>query len=501
MARNERKERLIEQMLSEKLGGKSPPDLSSRILQSLDQPAGRVLAARPLHTGARPASWRSVAASVALVGAVGIAAAVFLLNMPRNGTTPVADTNHSTHPAQPDQTNPKPAPLKPEPEVPAPDPQPERETPIPELPNPEPQPQPEPEPEAEPEPAPQPVPEKPREDVENPPGPKPERPPTEAPAEPRKAVIVAQMLQMTDGAKLAFKRNEADRWEEWTAETQVESGMFLRARKPVALSAGANARVYFNGELRFSGDESALSIELFTESVYVEAYALERTFTVSRGAASFNFREAEVVAEKSGLKLNVTCLGGEVASGGVALPAGWSASLSDKGFAKPKEEGDKLRAHALVIAVDTIFRLVRDELDDERGSGRIYWGDAENGIVTGTGKQGFGVTLHQPYSVRDNAYVRVRMRVRGSQGVSIGVKGDEAADWQYFQHHTNHILNDKWITLKVPLHELKVESKSDKAKPLATGATFTAFQVVLWDEKATVEIDWIEFGIDPKWGE
>ncbi|MBK8206357.1 MAG: hypothetical protein IPK87_06095 [Planctomycetes bacterium] len=501
MARSERKERLIEQMLSEKLGGKSPPDLSSRILQSLDQPAGRVLAARPLHAGARPASWRSVAASVALVGAVGIAAAVFLLNMPRNGTTPVADSNRSTKPALPDQSDPKPVPQKPEPEMRAPEQQPEPDAPIPEMPKPVPEPQPKPEPEPEPAPAPQPGPEKPREDVENPPEPKPERPPTEAPVEPSKAVVVAQMLQMTDGAKLAFKRNEADRWEEWTAETQVESGMFLRARKPVALSAGGNARVYFNGELRFTGDESALSIELFTEAVYVEAYAPERTFTVSRGDASFNFREAEVVAEKSGLKLNVTCLGGEVSSGGVALAAGWSASLSEKGFAKPKEEGDKLRAHTLVIAVDTIFRLVRDELDDERGDGRIYLGVAENGIVTGTGKQCFGVTLTEPYSVRDNAYVRVRMRVRGSQGVSIGVKGDEAADWQYFQHHTNHILNDKWITLKVPLHDLKVEGKADKAKPLATGQAFTAFQVVLWDEKATIEIDWIEFGIDPKWGE
>ncbi len=484
-------------MLSERLGGKPPPDLSSRILQALDQPAGPVVPMRPVHAGARPASWRSVAASVALVGAVGIAAAVFLLNMPRNGTAPVADSNQAAQPRQPELPDPNPAPPKPEPEAPAPNQQPGPETPIPELPKPEPGPQPSP----EADPSPQPAPEKPREEVENPPEPKPERPPTEAPVERRKAVIVAQMLQMTDGARLAFKRNESDRWEDWSAEIRVESGMFLRARKPVALSAGGNARVYFNGELRFTGDERALSIELITEAVYVEAYAPLRTFTVSRGDARFTFREAEVVAEKSGLKLNVTCLGGEVATAGVALVAGWSASLSDKGFAKPKEEGRRLRAHSLVIAVDTIFRLVRDELDDERGSARIYWGAVESGIVTGSGKQAFGVTLAEPYSVRDNAYVRVRIRVRGSQGVSIGVKGDEAADWQYFQHHTNHILNDKWITLKVPLHDLKAEGKADKTKPLATGVAFTAFQVVLWDEKATVEIDWIEFGIDPKWDE
>lgn len=492
-------------MLAEKLGGRTPPDLSRRILDRLDQPA-RVIPLRAAHAGARPANWRSVAAAVALIGAVGVAAAVFLLNIPRGNDTPVAGGNTTNTPHQ------KPGPARPgadpksgvtnqpaTPQTPgkepAPEPEPGPSVPGKELPPPEPQPTPEPEPE------PAPTPEPPREEVETPPRPEPERPPSEVPVEPKPEpakVVLARLLQATEGARLAYRRGVDDRYEDWTADTTIASGTWLRARKPVALAVG-DARVYFDGELMLTGDEAALRIELVADSVYVEAYN-GRAFTIARGEATFTFTQAEVVAEKSGLRMNVSCLAGEAQANGTTLVAGHSASLNDKGFSKPKAEGAKLRSHPLVLAVDTMFRLVRDDLDDEGAPGRVYMGAVEKGVATGKGKQAFGVTLREHLTVRDNAYVRIRLRVRNSQGISIGVKGEENTDWQYFQHHTNYIANDKWITLTVPLHELKSEGKSKGSeKHLFTGATISAFQVISWDDKSTIEIDWVEFGIDPKW--
>lgn len=496
-------------MLSERAGHK-PPDLSRRILDRLDQPAqpaGRVIPMRVAHSGARPANWRSVAAAVALIGAVGIAAAAFLLNLPRGGNTPVAGGNstntqqHSPSPsgpgvdAKPGGTNQPATPQTPgEERIPQPEP-------LPSGPGPEETPDPNPEPKPEPRPEPEPAPEPPREEVETPPKPEPERPPTEVPIEPKPApgrAVLATLLQATEGAKLAYRRSADDRYEDWTADTAIESGTWLRARKPVALAVG-DARVYFDGEVMLAGDETTLRIELVADSVYVEAYN-GRAFTVARGESAFTFTQAEVVAEKSGLRMNVSCLAGEAAANGTTLAAGHSASLNDKGFGKPKAEGAKLRSHPLVLAVDTIFRLVRDDLDDEGASSRVYMGTVEQGIATGKGKQAFGVTLREHLTVRDNAYVRIRLRVRNSQGISIGVKGEENADWQYFQHHTNYIANDKWVTLTVPLHALKSEGKSkDNEKQLFTGATISAFQVISWDDKSTIEIDWVEFGIDPKW--
>ncbi|MBX3459237.1 MAG: hypothetical protein KF696_04600 [Planctomycetes bacterium] len=511
---NERKERLIEQMLRERLGGHKPPDLSRSILDRLEGegtgPQLRVVrgdraAPRRSHMGAKPANWRSVAAAVALIGAVGIAAAAFLLNMPRHPQTPVAGgngaTKEQTKPGpsgqavndNPVRANQEPAPQQPDNEI-----APYYET-GPSRPSGDDAPEPKPEPKPGTEPGREPQPEKPREEVEAPQTPESARPPTEVPAAPApKALVLATLLQATEGARLAFKRAEAARYEDWTADARIESGMWLRARKPVALAVG-DARVYFDGEVMLAGDDATLRIEVAGDSVYIEAYG-ERVFTVARGDAAFTFTQAEVVAEKSGLRLNVSCLAGEVASGGATLTAGSSASLSEKGFGRPKAEGAKLRSHPLVHAVDTIFRLVRDDLDDEGAASRVYLGVVDKGVATGKGKQAFGVKLREPLTVRDNAYVRIRLRVRNSQGISIGVKGEENADWQYFQHHTNYVINDKWITLTVPLHELRSEGKGEgKDKPLFSGAIISAFQVISWDDKSTIEIDWIEFGIDPKW--
>jgi hypothetical protein len=513
-------DRLIHLLLRERLGGKQPPDLSRGIMDAID--AGR----EPREHEPAPVQqlplfrpWMAIAASIAVVAAMGLAVSAWLLSdndQPQPGRqagTPVQvipseqeRANQAPLPPRPQQTPPtrEPAP-QPEPRVPdqVKQPTPEPERPQPEQPKPEkdpvvqepPKPQPEPTPE-------QPQPEQPKPErdpvVEQPPKPEPEpeRPPTEA--EPPKPVRLGSVIYAEEKARLEFRNSSDAKWQDWAADSFVLSGMQLRARKPVAVELPDGARFYFDGEIALSGDDTSLEVSIEDESVYFDVYGSARQFSVRRNDAVLRFRDAEVLAEKSGLRLQITCQGGEVSAGDETLKGGWSASLSEKGFSRARSQNGRLRSHPLVAAMDQVFTLLREELND---AARVYHGEVKQGIAGGSGKElAFGIELAKDVAVVERMYVRLRVRINGdSGGLSIGFGSGEETKWRYFQSHHEEVKAGEWVVLRVPLKRLMDDGDKKKIWP---GVMLHKFQVVLWDKTdASVEVDWFELGIEPEWAE
>jgi len=517
-------ERLIHLLLRERLGGQEPPDLSGSIMDAID---GKQAPVRKLPPAETPPPglyqpWMAIAAGVAIVAALALAVSIWTLSRPEQGTT-TADGNRvrvipseqdkaNTSNPQPQQPveNHKPAPQpspepqpedqveKPAPE-PQPEPQPEPEQPKPEkdpvVEKPEPQPQPEPQPEPEqPKPEKDPVVEKPEPQPQ--PQPEPERPPTET--HPEKAVRLGSVVYAPDKSRLEWRLSADDKWADWESKKDVTAGLQLRARRPVAIELDDGARVYFDGEIKLSGDAKTLGVAIEDESVYFDVYGSKRDVTVTRGDAKLTFRDAELLAEKSGLRLQVSCLGGEVAVGDVTLKAGWTASLNDKGLSREKFEGDRARHNPLVASMDQTFVLMREELNRDAAQ-RVYHGDWKDGVVNGKGKElVFGIELSEDVELKKHAYLRMRVRINGDEkGLNIGFGSTEESDWRYFQSHHGDVQPGEWTIVRVPLEALMDDG--DK-KHIWPGVKLHKFQIVLWDKTdASVDVDWFELGIDPEW--
>ncbi len=585
-----RRERVVERMLHERLGGDTPPDLSRRILANLGRPVSQAQAQGAVHVlpKAHPAQrlYWAAAAAIAVLSLVGFAVATIYLgsDLANRGSTGIAEGNQRQSPQPAPKLQPQtPGPIAPQP-APAPTPKPtpapdvtpdvapeitpeklpdhvDRPGPEPELPplppapneNPQPTPgptvdKPAPEPEA---PAPMPPePENPGSGPAN--GPTVEVPPSETPGEnptkpdhaptevPKAAVVsVGKVVHMSDRAQLTFRRAAADRWQDFAAETSVDTGMMLKARKPVTIQLADGSRMHFDGEIALAGTGDTLEITIETESVYFEGYGSKSEITLRRNDAAVTFRDAEVLAERSGARLVVTCLGGEIASGEATLQGGYQASLTGKGFSREKRVGSKLRSHNLVSSVDTQFSLTREEMDGDSAS-RFERAQLENGVAVGKGKEAFCIVPPRELQFAEGAYVRMRIRLQNSQGFSIGAGTGEEAGNRYFQHHMNFIPNGKWIIVKVPLSELMDEAKDQpeppkdkpaapkegqkqgqrdprndgkpenkpegkdprklaKGKHLWPGAKVMFMKIVTWSEDAQLEVDWMEWGIEPEW--
>lgn len=515
-----RKERLIHLLLRERLGGHTPPDLSGSIMDRID---GRAAPVHQLPPAPKPFSlWMAVAASIAIVAALALGVSAWLLNRD-NGVeqTPTAE-DPKIIPSQQDRANREGAPIErpplPEPDkTPAPKPEPEPEpkkpddtieTPTPE-PKPEPTPEPEPKkpddtvetptPEPKPESTPEPEPKKPDDTVETPePKPEPERPPTESDT-PKEPVKLGSLLWVADKGKLTYRLSAEEKWQDWVAGNPVLSGMQLKVKKPAAIELPDGARFYFDGEITVRGTESSLEVDIADEQVYFDVYGSKRDYTVRRNDAVLNFRDAELLAERSGLRLQVTCLGGVVRAGEVTLKAGWTASLSDKGFSREKFEGDRARHNPLVANMDNAFVLMREELNEDARE-RVFCGEMKDGVVKGltTKETAFGIEFEDSVEVQERGFIRMRVRVVGSpDGLSVGFGSGEESEWTYFQSHHEKVANGEWVVLRLPLSALKDDGKGKYIWP---GVKLRKFQIVLWTkENAHVEVDWFELGVDPEW--
>lgn len=585
-----RRERVVERMLHERLGGDTPPDLSRRILANLGRPLPQAQGAVHVMPKVHPAQrlYWAAAAAIAVLSLVGFAVATIYLgsDLANRGSTGIAEGNQRPSPQPAPKLQPQtPGPVAPQPEpapkpTPAPDVTPEklpdhvdRPRTEPELPpqppapeeNPQPTPgptidKPAPEPEA-PTPLP-PEPETPGSGPSNGPanGPTVELPPGETPGEnptkpdhspteaPKAAVVsVGKVVHMSDRASLTFRRAATEKWQDWpeasaganagaTAEiTSVDTGMMLKARKPVTIQLADGSRMHFDGEIALAGTGETLEVSIEAESVYFEGYGSKSEVTLRRNDASVTFRDAEVLAERSGARLVVTCLGGEIASGEATLQGGYQASLTGKGFSREKRVGSKLRSHNLVASVDTQFSLTREEMDGDSGS-KFERALLENGVAVGKGKEAFCIVPPRELLFAEGAYVRMRIRLQNSQGFSIGAGTGEEAGNRYFQHHKNFVPNGKWIIVKIPLSELMDEAKDQpeppkdkpatpkegqkqgqrdsrndgkpdnkdprklaKGKHLWPGAKVVFMKIVTWSEDAQLEVDWMEWGIEPEW--
>ncbi|MBZ0138037.1 MAG: hypothetical protein K8I27_16900 [Planctomycetes bacterium] len=514
-----RKERLIHLLLRERLGGHTPPDLSRNILGAMDSAAeGRPAPQRSLPLAPKPLSlWMAVAAAIAVVAALTLGASAWLLNREiPSGQTPTAvepnvvpsQQERANTPDVPDDREPikrlDNPPPRPDPQRPDHDPDHDMGAPEPVKPEPSGPTLPDRVPDdtvetPEQDPDPEPVPDTPDDTVKTPtpPKPEPERPPTgsDAPAQP---VKLGSVLYVADKGKLTYRLGAEDKWQDWVPGNPVLSGMQLKVKKPAAIELPDGARFYFDGEVTVRGDEKSLDVEVTDEQVYFDVYGSARDFTVRRNDAVLAFRDAEVLAARSGLRLQVTCLGGEIAVGDVVLKAGWSASLSDKGLSREKFEGARARYNPLVAGMDSAFVLMREELNDDARD-RVYQGNLKDGVVTGSGREAaFGVELREDVAVRERGFVRLRVRVTGSpDGLSIGFGSDEESDWRYFQSHHEKVPNGEWTILRVPLSVLQDDGKK---KGIWTGVRLRKFQIVLWTkENSRVEVDWFELGVDPEW--
>lgn len=519
-------DRLIHLLLRERLGNQTPPDLSSSILDAID---GKQAPVHQLPVAPKVFQpWMGVAAGIAVVAALALGVSAWLVSRPPENAPITAEGNHvRVIPSEQEQANR----MSPEPSgsghpVPAPqrDPEPRNETNVPDEPKtehqveqpPVPQPEPKspvpekdpvveeppsPEPEAQPEVQPEPKPPGPENDpvVEQPPQPEPEpqRPPSETqPSQPAK---LASVVYAPDKARLEYRLNSEDKWID-LQQKEVTTGMQLRARRPVALELDDGARVYFDGEILLAGNNDKFDVTIEDESVYFDVYGSKREFVVRRGDATLTFRDAELLAEKSGLRMQVSCLGGEVTVGEVTLKAGWTASLSDKGLSREKFQGDRGRYNPLVASMDKSFVLMREELNRDAIS-RVYFGDWQDGIVRGQGEgeeKDFGIELSNEIVLQERAYLRMRVRINGDQkGLNIGFSSGEEEDWRYFQSHHGDVQPDEWTIVRVPLSALMDDGDKKKIWP---GAKLHKFQIVLWDKQdASVDVDWFEVGVDPEW--
>ncbi|MEZ5990943.1 MAG: hypothetical protein R3E76_01125 [Planctomycetota bacterium] len=517
-------DRLIHLLLRERLGDQTPPDLSSSILDAID---GKQAPVHQLPT-ARQAfqPWMGVAAGIAVCAALALGVSAWLVSKPPENAPITADGNQvRVIPSEQEQANR----MSPEPSgsgYPAPqcDPVPHNETKEPDEPKtehqveqppaPEPEPKaparekdpvveepPRPEPEPQPEVQPEPKPPEPETDpvVEQPPQPEPEpqRPPSET--QPTTTVKLASVVYAPDKARLEFRNNSEDKWAD-LQHKDVTAGMQLRARRPVALELDDGARVYFDGEILLAGNNEKFDLTIEDESVYFDVYGSKREFVVRRGEASLSFRDAELLAEKSGLRMQVSCLGGEVTVGDVTLKAGWTASLSDKGLSREKFQGDRGRYNPLVASMDQTFVLMREELNRDAIS-RVYFGDWNDGVVRGQGEgdeKDFGIELSNEIVLQERAYLRMRVRINGDQkGLNIGFGSGEEEDWRYFQSHHGEVQPGEWTIVRVPLSALMDDGDKKKIWP---GAKLHKFQIVLWDKQdASVDVDWFEVGIEPEW--
>jgi hypothetical protein len=218
---------------------------------------------------------------------------------------------------------------------------------------------------------------------------------------------------------------------------------------------------------------------------------------VRRNAAVLTFRDAELLAEKAGVRLSVTCLGGEVTSGDVKLTGGFTATLSDDGFSRPKAT-DRGRRNALVSEVDDAFVLLREDFSADPAK-RIYCGELKDGVLSGGSKEtAIGFELPTEFAVRERGYVRMRIRIHGSKdGMSIGFGSGKGSEWRYFQSHHEKVANEEWVILRVPLSQLKDDGNK---KALWPGVMLHKFQIVLWTkEGSSVDVVWFELGVDPEW--
>ncbi|MBE7492364.1 MAG: hypothetical protein HS108_11485 [Planctomycetes bacterium] len=481
MARS--RERLIELMLEE-AHGNPPPDLSRRIMRSLDQPVPAsspvAEAVQPRGAVLRPAfPWHWFAAAAAAAVLLGAGLALVFSGKDTPAPQPEIATPGTNVPVQPAPAPaPKPAPRpepapQPEPRV-QPRPQPEPETPQPE-PRPVPQPQPEPEPEPQPaprppeeveRPAPEPEAPKPGPTPEEPkpapgpvvddtpkgpaPQPVPERPPTEAPR--TGPVRVALVMYQSANARLSYKEAGAARFTEVKGDLELMSGWTLSARHPVLLDLGQGKRAWFEGELGLDVVEGNPVLEVIKEGVFVDALGAKGAITIRREGTSIEVSDAAVLAERmSTVKdgLEISCLDGEVVWGESRLNAGQGATISGRGFKRTKAEGARLREKTLFKDWARAQNLVREDFDGRMGE-RLYAGEIENGVVIGPGGRevSVGCYLPQPREAGERTYVRVRMRVTAHTGLYVQVIGDDGKA-RYGKEFL--VPAGQWVTLKFPV--------------------------------------------------
>jgi len=552
-----RRERLIELMLEE-THGNPPPDLSARIMGSLDKPlpvAGAVHAAplpalAPILRPAFPWHWFAAAAAAAVMIGAGLALAFSGNDTPVDvpaiagpGTNAPASVTPQPNPQPTPRPQPQPAP-QPEPEpkpAPAPQPQPQPEpAPQPEQPQPEPAPlppeeveKPQPVPQPEPEvPQPVPTPEEPKPapgpTIEDPPAqpvpqpPQPERPPTEAPK--TGPTRVAMVMYQSNNAKLSFKEAGATRFTEVKPETELMSGWTLSARKPVLLDLGHGRRAWFEGELGLDVSEGAVVLEIIKDGVFVDALGAKGAVVLRREGTSIEVTDAAVLAEKmTSAKdgLEVACLDGEVSWGESKLTSGQAAAISGKGFKRGKVEGAKLREKGLAGEWAKAQNLTHEDFEARLGE-RLYAGEVEGGVAHGSEKEiAVGLTLNPLREATERTFVRVRMRVSAPTGLYLQLIGDEGKS-RFGKDFL--VPAGQWVTLKFAVlaqreggdggrmpqkgepngkegkeggKEPGKEGAKGNAEKVDDKAVLCKVQALCKNKGAKIEIDWIEIGEDP----
>lgn len=513
----DRKERLIEMLLEESLG-KAPPDLSGRIMLSLDR--SEVARVEPLAPVRRlPFDWIWAAAAAAVL-VIGVALFVKFSESPEqtdnlpvllraDGNGPalqpspyVAPDKHiGIPPEQPPLVTPPRTPEKVEGPK-ADDKQPAPPVTPTDMPREEPRKDariedtPQPAPSQPPKPGPNPADKpKPGPDVKNlPKDPPPEkavkREPTEAPGVAPVAVATVAWQSLT--ANLQYKLPGPVTYRDVTPGMDLMSGWTLRSRHPVALDLGNGVRVWFDGDLGLDKADAVPVLHVQGGKLYVDSFGCKGTVSVRHGELAIEIEDAAMLADPMGTKLKVACLYGELTWGESKLGEGQSAMLSGKGFDRERNMGARLRDDSLIRAIERAQNLWREDFDSRLGE-RLFAGEVEDGRAIGAMREStVGLILAGLRLPPQRAFIRVRLKSSLKGAVGLQLLADEIKA----KFHKEVALEaDKWTTVKLPV-TLMQESEG-RANAVNVAVVLSKFQAMVKTKGAQLEIDWIEIGEEP----
>jgi hypothetical protein len=487
-------ERMLDRDLEETLGGDAPSDLRERILNAHAAPqhrrTGRVRAL-PVPAGRR--SSQTTIWGLAVV-TLSIAAAFVVLwsYVVTRPNTPAPDVagGAANSPAK----NIKPAPTEPAPKSNAPEKAPRKEeTPQPLPVEPRPLPPSQPEEPSQPRPVPpSEIPKRPDEvEKPQPPGetPKETQPkPTEAPKVER--ARLGTVLALHKGTKLQSRVSESDAWKDAEGDALL-AGTYLKISHPADLTLG-DALVRFEGVLRLEKAEGAIRIDLIERNSQAWCDNLGGRTPLILGLRELSARMNDGAAhfEANSSTLNITCVEGSVEAGDSKLASGQFATLSGKGFSKPRaltlaEQKPRL------ISEMAPRKLLHEEFSEEP-AGKLYGGTLKDGAVKAEGAGTMVAFDLSPtlIAVKD-AKLRLRYRVTGCTTIYLQFLGEDVSK-QYGMELTQR-KQGQWLELELKLDTLPFDAAGPGGEKMPLGLKLGKFQCYVRGEKnCTLEIDWLE---------
>jgi hypothetical protein len=288
----------------------------------------------------------------------------------------------------------------------------------------------------------------------------------------------------------------------------LQEGVQLKFKsREATLSNGA--QLYLAGEAAIFSRPEGLRIELLDDDLYVDNQRTGSTLRVTRGDATATIGEGAGVFETSRSKLDVFCVDGTLSIEGTTLDAGYVASHGTRGWSKPKEAGRADWNHPL-LAGAPLRRLGAEEFE-VAPAGRMIQGKLETRtaaqleseldghVASDTGREaavGFG--LDGGHKTLRGEIVRVRYRATGASKMVVQLFCPARND--NFGVDLAPGKEGEWHVLEVRFSDLRDRETHKDAPP--PGTNLSSFTIAIeGKDDAQLEVDWVEFVREPRFGE